>query len=90
MKLYHDRILIEQEQADEVSAGGIALPGNDDKPMRGLVIAVGPGMYHNGARRECSAGVGDRVLFGKYSGSPVEIEGKKYIVMRDEDLIGSV
>ena len=88
----HDRVIIKRLEEERKSAGGIVIPDNvAEKPDQGEVIAVGPGKRNDDGKREpLDVKVGDRILFGKYSGSTVKIEGTEYLVMREEDIMGVV
>ena len=88
----HDRVLVERVEAEEKTASGIVLPGNAaEKPDMGKVLAVGPGKpLENGATRPPAVKVGDRVIFGKYSGQTVKVNGKEMLVMREEDIMATV
>lgn len=87
-----DRVLVEPCQAEETTAGGIILPDNArEKPQRGTVIATGPGkMLDSGNRGEMSVQVGDEVYYGKYSGTEIEFNMDKYVVIRETDLLAIV
>ena len=86
----HDRIIVKRVEEETTSAGGIVLPGSaTEKPSEGEVLAVGNGkQLDNGDVRELEVKVGDKVLFGKYSGNEVKIDGEELIVMREEDVMG--
>jgi chaperonin GroES len=88
----HDRVIVKRLDEERKSAGGIVIPDNvAEKPDQGEVIAVGPGKRNEEGKREpLDVKVGDRILFGKYSGSTVKIEGTEYLVMREEDIMGVV
>jgi chaperonin GroES len=88
----HDRVVIERLEAEEKTASGIVLPGNAaEKPDMGKVIAVGKGkLLENGERRALDVAVGDQVIFGKYAGQTVKLDGKEVLVMREEDIMGVV
>ena len=88
----HDRVIVKRLDEERKSAGGIVIPDNvAEKPDQGEVIAVGPGKRNDEGKREAlDVKVGDRILFGKYSGSTVKIEGTEYLVMREEDIMGVV
>ena len=88
----HDRVIVKRLEEERKSAGGIVIPDNAaEKPDQGEVIAVGPGKRNDEGKREpLDVKVGDRILFGKYSGSSVKIEGTEYLVMREEDIMGVV
>jgi chaperonin GroES len=85
----HDRILVERVAEETKSSGGILIPDNArEKPQQGLVEAVGSGaVLENGKVREPSVKKGDRILFGKYSGSELKLDGKEYVIMREEDVM---
>jgi len=88
----HDRVIVKRLEAESKSAGGIVIPDTaGEKPDQGEVIAVGPGKRNDEGKREAlDVKVGDRILFGKYSGTTVKIEGTEYLVMREEDIMGVV
>lgn len=84
-----DRVVVEPAQADEISAGGIILPDTaKEKPQQGTVVAVGPGKYSDsGSLIEMTVKNGQKVLYGKYSGTEVTIGGIEYIIMRESDIL---
>ena len=84
----HDRVVIKRLESEEKSAGGIVLPGSaQEKPQMGEVIAVGTGrVLDNGDSRALVVKPGDKVLFGKYSGTEVKIDGQDLLVMKEDDL----
>jgi len=86
----HDRIIIKRDNPKTHSPGGIVLVENSQKkPRKGEVLAVGPGVLDNtGKLIPMSLKVGDRVLFGNYAGTEVEVEGDKYQIMRESDVVG--
>lgn len=86
----HDRVVVRRVELEEVSAGGILIPDSaKEKPMEGEVLAVGNGkILENGEVRPLDVKVGDKVLFGKYSGSEVSMDGEEVLVMREEDIMG--
>jgi len=86
----HDRVIVKRVEEETTSAGGIVLPGSaTEKPSEGEVLAVGNGkQLDNGDVRALEVKVGDKVLFGKYSGNEVKIDGEELIVMREEDIMG--
>ena len=88
----HDRVMVKRLEEERKSAGGILIPDNAaEKPDQGEVIAVGSGkISEDGKVRPLDVKVGDRVLFGKYSGTTVKIEGTEYLVMREEDIMGVI
>ncbi len=87
-----DRIVVEPVEAEERTAGGIVLPDTaKEKPQRGTVLAVGPGkLLDNGKRGDVSVAVGDEVIYGKYSGSDIEIEGREVKILRESDVLAKV
>ncbi len=88
----HDRILVERVEAEEKTAGGIILPDvAKEKPQQGKIIAVGQGKKNEeGKLTPLEVKPGDRILFGKYSGSEIKIEGTDYLIMREEDVLGII
>ena len=84
----HDRVIIRRTEEERTTAGGIVIPDSaTEKPEQGEVIAVGNGrILENGDVRALDVKVGDRVLFGKYSGSTVKVEGEELLVMREDDI----
>ena len=88
----HDRLIVERIEEDSISAGGIYIPDNaKEKPARGTVLAVGPGKAgDNGHINKMDVKVGDKVLFGKYAGSEVKIDGVEYLVMREDDVMAII
>jgi chaperonin GroES len=88
----HDRVVVERMEEERKTAGGIVIPDNAaEKPDQGKVIAVGTGkILEDGKVRPLDVKVGDRILFGKYSGSTVKIEGTEYLVMREDDIMGII
>ncbi len=87
-----DRVVVEPMEAEETTAGGIVLPDTaKEKPQRGTVIAVGPGkLLDSGNRAEVAVAVGDEVIYGKYSGSEVEIDGREVKILRESDILAKV
>ncbi|MCK5355940.1 MAG: co-chaperone GroES [Methyloprofundus sp.] len=86
----HDRIIVKRVEEERTSAGGIVLPDSaTEKPSEGEVLAVGNGkLLDNGEVRALDLKVGDKVLFGKYAGNEVKVDGEELIVMREEDIMG--
>ncbi|MBR7002350.1 MAG: co-chaperone GroES [Neisseriaceae bacterium] len=86
----HDRVVVKRVEAEEKTASGIVLPGSAaEKPDMGEVLAVGSGkLLKNGERLTLDIKVGDKVLFGKYSGQTVKVDGEELMVMREEDIMG--
>jgi chaperonin GroES len=87
-----DRVVIEPLEAEEKTAGGIVLPdAAKEKPQRGRVVAVGPGRtLDDGTRAAVSVAKGDEVLFGKYSGNEVKIDGTEFKIMRENDILAKI
>jgi chaperonin GroES len=88
----HDRVVIRRLEEERTSAGGIVIPDTaTEKPIQGEVIAAGKGkILENGESRPLDVKVGDRVLFGKYSGTEVKLDGKEFLVMREDDIMGVI
>jgi len=87
----HDRVIIERLEEERTTAGGIVIPDTaGEKPQRGTVKAAGPGKVENGSLRKLDVQVGDTVLFGKYSGTEVKVDGSELLVMREEDIMGII
>jgi len=88
----HDRVVIRRLEEERTSAGGIVIPDSaTEKPIQGKVIAVGHGKpLDNGQVRALEVKVGDRVLFGKYSGTEVKLDGDDFLVMREDDIMGVI
>lgn len=88
----HDRLVIRRLEEEERSPGGIVIPDTaKEKPVLGEIIAAGPGkMLESGQRRPLDVKKGDKVLFGKYSGTEVKLNSHEYVVMREDDIMGVV
>lgn len=86
----HDRIVVKRVEEEKTSPGGIVIPDTaKEKPIRGEVVAVGHGkLLDNGQVRALDVKVGDKVLFGKYSGTEVKIDGVEYLMLREDDIMG--
>jgi len=86
----HDRVIVKRVAEEKTSAGGIVIPDSaTEKPSQGEVLAVGNGkLLDNGEVRALEVKVGDKVLFGKYSGNEVKVDGEDLIVMREDDIMG--
>jgi chaperonin GroES len=86
----HDRVVVERVSAEEKTAGGIIIPDTaQEKPQQGKIIAVGPGgRDENGKLIPIDVKVGERVLFGKWSGTEVKIDGHDYLIMKESDIMG--
>ncbi len=87
-----DRVVVEPLEAEEKTAGGILLPDTaKQKPQRGRILAVGPGkLRDNGERSALSVVVNDEVIYGKYSGNDIEVEGKEVKILRENDILAKV
>ncbi len=87
-----DRVAIEPLDAETTTSGGIVLPdAAQEKPQRGRVVAAGPGtLLENGERGELSVAVGDEVIFGKYGGSDIEIDGRDVKILRESEILAKV
>jgi chaperonin GroES len=85
----HDRVIVKRLEAETKTAGGIVIPDSaTEKPIKGEVIAVGNGkILEDGKVRPLDVKVGDKILFGKYSGTEVKLDGQEYVVMREEDIM---
>ncbi len=92
LKPLDDRIVVEPVEAEEVTAGGIVLPdAAQEKPQRGTVVAVGPGkLLDSGERGELSVALGDVVIYGKYAGSDLEVDGREVKILRESDILAKV
>ena len=88
----HDRVIIKRLEAETKSAGGIVIPDTaTEKPIKGEVVAVGTGkILDDGKVRALAVKAGDKVLFGKYSGTEVKVDGEELLVMREEDLVAII
>jgi chaperonin GroES len=88
----HDRVLVESLESEEKTAGGIIIPDTaKEKPQEGKVIAIGPGAKtEDGKIIPMDVKVGDRVLFGKWSGTEVKVDNKEYSIMKESDIMGVV
>jgi chaperonin GroES len=92
LKPLDDRVVVEPVEAEEVTAGGIVLPDTaKEKPQRGTVVAIGPGkLLDSGERGELSVAVGDEVIYGKYAGSDIEVDGREVKILRESDILAKV
>ncbi len=86
----HDRVLVKRIESEEKTAGGIIIPDTvKEKPMEGEVVAIGSGLRtESGTIQPLDVKVGDRVLFGKWSGTEIKIDGHDYLVMKESDIMG--
>ena len=92
IKPLHDRVIVRRIEEGEQVRGGIIIPDTaKEKPQEGEVIAVGAGKYkENGERQTLDVKEGDRVLFGKYSGSEIKIDNEEYLIMREDEILGII
>jgi chaperonin GroES len=88
----HDRVLVRRVAEEEKTTGGIIIPDTaKEKPMEGQVVAVGPGARsENGEIHALDVKVGDRVLFGKWSGTEIKMDGEEFLIMKESDLMGII
>jgi len=92
-ELYDDRVLVKPAAAEEKTAGGIIIPDTaKEKPQKGTVVAVGPGKYaeQTGNLIPLKQKIGDKILYGKYSGSEISVDGEDYLIMRASDILMKV
>ena len=92
IKPLQDRIIVKRIEEEEKTKGGIIIPDSaKEKPMEGEIVAAGPGkVLDNGTRVALSVKAGDRVLFGKYAGTEVKIDGIEHLIMREDDILGII
>ena len=92
LKPLNDRVLVKRLESEEVTAGGIIIPDSaKEKPQRGMVVAAGPGKLDDkGALVKMSVKAGDMVLFTKYAGTEIKVEGEEHLVLREEDILAIV
>ncbi len=88
----HDRVMVKREDEERKSPGGIVIPDTAaEKPIRGKILAVGKGkILENGNVRPLDLKVGDKILFGKYSGTEIKVDGDELLVMREEDVVAVI
>jgi chaperonin GroES len=86
-----DRVLVQPAPAEEKTKSGIIIPDTaKEKPQEGEVVAAGPGKVENGSKIEMSVSDGDKILYGKYSGTEVTLDGEDYLIMRESDILGII
>ena len=92
LKPLDDRVVVSPLDAEEMTAGGIVLPDSaKEKPQRGKVVSIGPGkLLENGQRGSLSVSIGDEVIYGKYSGTDIELEGDEVKILRETDILAKV
>ncbi len=91
LKPLNDRVLIEKMEAQEQTEGGIFLPGSSqEKPLEGTVIAAGPGASEKGEKQPMTVKTGDKVLYSKFSGTEVKIDGKEYLIVSEKEILAII
>lgn len=92
VKPLHDRVLVQRVEEEEKTAGGIIIPETaKEKPQEGKIVATGDGrIMENGNVAPLAVKTGDKVLFGKYSGTEIKVGGEDYLIMREEDILGII
>jgi len=92
LKPLHDRVIVKRVKEEEKSKGGIIIPDSaKEKPVEGQVIAVGNGkVLDDGSLRKLEVKEGDRILFGKYSGTEVKIDGEEHLILREDEILGVI
>ena len=92
IKPLHDRVIVRRIEEGEQMRGGIIIPDTaKEKPQEGEIIAVGEGKYReDGTRQTLDVKAGDRVLFGKYSGSEIKLDGEEFLIMREDEILGII
>jgi chaperonin GroES len=91
IKPLSDRVLVQPDIAEEKTSSGIIIPDTaKEKPQRGTIVAVGEGRYENGTKIDMIVKKGDKVLYGKYAGTELTLEGQDYLIMRESDILGIV
>lgn len=84
-----DRVLVKPDVAEEKTASGLFIPDTaKEKPQRGTVVSVGGGKFENGTKIDMTVKAGDKVLYGKYSGTELTFDGQEYMIMRESDILG--
>ena len=91
VKPLHDRIIVKRLDEEEKTAGGIIIPDTaKETPQEGMIVAVGSGRRDDGKVIALDVKAGDKVLFGKYSGTEIELDGEEHLIMREDDILGIV
>ncbi len=92
IKPLHDRVIVRRIEEGETTSGGIIIPdAAKEKPQEGEIIAIGEGKYKDdGTRQTLDVKTGDRILFGKYSGSEITLDGEEFLMMREEEILGII
>jgi chaperonin GroES len=87
----HDRVLVRRLEKEEIARGGIIIPDTaKEKPQEGEVIAVGAGKIEKGRRIPLDVKVADRILFGKYTGNDIKLDGQEYLILREEEILATL
>ncbi len=87
----NDRLVVQRIDEEQKSAGGIIIPDTaKEKPLEGRVIAVGPGKWEKGERRPLDVAAGDRILFGKYGGTEIKIDGAEHLILREDEVLATI
>ena len=87
----HDRVVVRRIESDTKTKGGIIIPDTaKEKPQRGTVLAVGPGKVENGTKVDMTVSENDTVLYGKYAGTEISLDGEDVLIMRESDILGIV
>lgn len=92
LKPLHDRVLVKRVQEEETTKGGIIIPDTaKEKPIKGEIVAAGPGkVADDGKRIEMTVQTGDKVMFNKYAGTEVKVDGEELLVMREDDILATI
>ena len=87
----HDRVIVKRIEEEEKTRGGIIIPDTaKEKPQEGRVVAVGPGKQDDGKVIPLGVKAGDKILFGKYSGTEIKLDGEEHLIMREDDILGVI
>jgi chaperonin GroES len=87
----HDRVIVKRIEEEEKTKGGIIIPDTaKEKPQEGKVVAVGPGNHDDGKLIPPGVKAGDKILFGKYSGTEIKLDGEEHLIMREDDILGVI
>ena len=87
----HDRVIIKRIEEEEKTKGGITIPDSaKEKPQEGRVVAVGPGRHDDGKVIPLDVKAGDKILFGKYSGAEIKLNGEEHLILKEEDILGII
>jgi chaperonin GroES len=87
----HDRVVVKRIEEEEKTKGGLIIPDTaKEKPQEGTVIAVGPGKQEDGGMISLDVKAGDKILFGKYSGTEIKLDGEDHLILREDDILGVI